>query len=290
MFILDKLKLPYWNIGFSEIADPFSITDIKWLKHTYRDRFFADPFILDVSDEIIKVLVEEYFFKDAKAVITLLCVDRKDYSIINRKVVLDLPTHLSFPFIFRENEEVYIIPENSQSGSLSIYKYNTEKDSVEYINKLLEQPAVDPVIIKREGTYFLLCTFPFNNDEDTRLFIYHADRLTGPYEAVVVNPVKSDIRSARPGGDFFQKEGSLYRISQNCALRYGHQFNINEVFQLSKEGFQEKIVKSYLPFLPYSTGTHTCNMHKDILVIDGYIYQFRPFYAINCFLHRGIKR
>ena len=41
-----------WNIGFLNIDKDFvnkSTWDIRWMKHNYKDRWFADPFILKVT-------------------------------------------------------------------------------------------------------------------------------------------------------------------------------------------------------------------------------------------------
>ena len=55
-----------WNIGFVENTLDGVINGeplkIKWLNHECKDRWFADPFILDVTDDKIYVLVEEYYY------------------------------------------------------------------------------------------------------------------------------------------------------------------------------------------------------------------------------------
>ena len=51
MRIVDKFKIQTYNVGF--IARPIeeilkngiSKGDIIWMKHKYKDRFFADPFL-----------------------------------------------------------------------------------------------------------------------------------------------------------------------------------------------------------------------------------------------------
>ena len=65
-----------WNIGFCEYTPEMLIKNralptIQWMKHPYKDRFFADPFILKVTDMEIVVLAEEYVFDNAKIQDTL---------------------------------------------------------------------------------------------------------------------------------------------------------------------------------------------------------------------------
>ena len=60
--IIESVKATKYNIGF--VDEPLrSVIDgvpihIHWLKHSYTDRWFADPFILDFNDEEIIVLFE----------------------------------------------------------------------------------------------------------------------------------------------------------------------------------------------------------------------------------------
>ena len=61
----DYILLGKYNIGFidGDIKSVFDNANIKvnWLHHNYKDRWFADPFILDVTDTEIIVLVEEWY-------------------------------------------------------------------------------------------------------------------------------------------------------------------------------------------------------------------------------------
>ena len=80
MGIANKLKVVVWNIGFieKEIGDFISNQDtfsIIWMKHKYSDRFFADPFLLDIDDKFLYVLAEEYIFAEGKGRIALLSID-----------------------------------------------------------------------------------------------------------------------------------------------------------------------------------------------------------------------
>ena len=53
-----------WNIGFiqNSLDNILQGEDIRvqWVEHDYKNSWFADPFILDVTDTDIIVLVEEF--------------------------------------------------------------------------------------------------------------------------------------------------------------------------------------------------------------------------------------
>lgn len=45
----------FWNIGFcyytpEKLMDKKELPNIQWMRHPYKDRFFADPFILKITD------------------------------------------------------------------------------------------------------------------------------------------------------------------------------------------------------------------------------------------------
>ena len=53
-----------WNIGFpdkslEELVHGASFS-VRMLRHSYTDRWFADPFVLEVTDDEILLLAEDY--------------------------------------------------------------------------------------------------------------------------------------------------------------------------------------------------------------------------------------
>jgi hypothetical protein len=279
--LIHKLGFVYLNIGFVENDIPYVINhpseqwNISWLKHPYKDRFFADPFVLQSNNEIIEVLVEEFLYNSWKGVITLLTIDRKTYTLLDRKCLLDLPTHLSFPFIFRENEDIFIIPENAQSGKLTLYKYHADRMSLEYVEVILDIPAVDSVILKESEKYYLFCTVrgAYTNSD---LHVYYSDSLLGAFKPFKKNPVKSDLMSSRLAGDFLRYEGYIYRISQQCSPSYGCGLVFSKINELSPGNFKETTIRVAYPVHPYPQGLHTYNTYKGVSVIDGFTTLFSP--------------
>jgi hypothetical protein len=291
MNIIKKLGLFHWNIGFIEETPETTLNNqnitknINWLPDTFRDRFFADPFILNVTDSTIEVFVEEYIYAERKGRIALLTIDRYNYTLLDIKTILNLQTHLSFPFIFRENDKIYVIPENSESGKLPIYEYNNISRTLEFRKALIEYPLVDPVILKHESTYYLLCTYK-DKHENADLYVYYSDSLMGKYSEIDTNPVKNDISSSRPGGSFFESNGSLYRIAQNNQTSYGEGISITQIMNISRKHFEEKTMVKLYPNKIYPYGMHTLNNLDGITVIDGLYYLLSPINKIKSIMGR----
>lgn len=108
---LRVLTTYHWALGFVrgglEMIMEGDHLEVDWVKMP-KDRWYADPFILDVTNEEILLLVEDLEYKIGKGVISLLHINRATMEITSKKVLLELPTHLSFPAIWRKDGHIYI--------------------------------------------------------------------------------------------------------------------------------------------------------------------------------------
>lgn len=280
-------KLAYynnWNIGFVErpISEVIKSSDnrfpVKWVKHSYHNRFFADPFILSVNSREIKVLVEDFPYYDKKGVISLLTVDRDSYHLLERRVILKQPFHMSYPYIFRgEKGMIWVMPEASESNNL--YKYDFSGSSGLLTNQrvVIPEPLLDSTIVHYNGKWWLFGTKAGPNS-NSDLYIYYSDTPEGPYFSHPLNPVVTDPQVARPGGGFEVIDNSLYRIAQKCDKHYGEAINILKVDELTLETYKEHLVKEVRAVKDeYDGYFHTLNGYDDICVVDGIQTVFAPF-------------
>ena len=109
--IKQKLAHYAWDIAYGVYSDKIVTEGLKGVKlhivrNPYKNKWFADPFILEEDDENIQFLVEEFDYSVGRGRIARLMVDKKDNKIIECSIILDLPTHLSFPAIYRVDGEV----------------------------------------------------------------------------------------------------------------------------------------------------------------------------------------
>ena len=163
MFYTKYLYNQNWNIGFTgDTVDSFfkfqALSKVKWMKHSYRDRSFADPFILKTTDEAIVLLAEEYIFNERKGRILKLVVNKVTKQLLERIVILELDTHLSYPAIFRKGDSIYMYPENLASGKINIYRYEDETSKVTFVKTLIKEPLADPTIIDYKDKFWLVAT------------------------------------------------------------------------------------------------------------------------------------
>lgn len=264
--LYEKLTRDRWEIGFVEggIAsvmgdEPFCV---HGLKHDYKDRWFADPFILDVTESEILVLVEEFRYECPKGRIALLVVDKSTYKLKTLNIVLELDTHLSFPAIWRGDGRVYVYPESWCSGELRAYEFQGQHCDVETKRVLCKEPMADAVMTDLFGGRKL-----FSVQENDKLRIYDYNRNTGLFELSYVKPFGK--ATARNAGDFFVFEDKVYRPAQVCTERYGEAVEIQEVVWDEDENFcfvPYKTLYSGHPSL--KTGMHTLNSFKGVAVVD----------------------
>ena len=95
---LRELRHNFWNLGFIEegLADTLKNKNpkIHWVKKRINDRWFADPFILDVTESEIIILAEEYCYDIRRGRIARVVIDCKTFEEKGFEIILDLPTHV----------------------------------------------------------------------------------------------------------------------------------------------------------------------------------------------------
>jgi hypothetical protein len=81
--------------------------------------------------------------------------------------------------------------------------------------------------------------------------------------------VKCDVRSSRPAGRLFERDGVLYRPGQICAPIYGSGIALHRVLRLDDEGYAESEERR-ITGAPPLLGMHTINRAGDFSVTDAF--------------------
>jgi hypothetical protein len=238
------------------------------MKHHYKDRWFADPFVLDADEKNIYILAEEFYIPIHRAYIAKLTIDRNTKELVETKPVLKLGTHLSYPAIIRINDHVYIYPESGKSGRLMLYKYNNAHDTVTEERELLHKDVGDATYTDLFGEDLLFCTTPpLYNDE-----ILHIYRKNNEGQYVDSEQIEFKDKIARMAGDFFVVKGEIYRPAQDCNKSYGNGLVIQEVSHHDGKWSFKDIHRYHSPNKEYPLGIHTLNQYNDVIVVDAVGY------------------
>lgn len=215
-------------------------------------------------------MVEEYNISRKKGVITRLIIDKNSVQVKSKRVVLELPTHLSFPAIFRIGEEIYIHPENSQAGSHDLYKYNKQADIFEWERNICEKTITDASFLCIDEKHYMFGTKEPDSYGKT-LCIY--DEQGGIYKEQSRICFKEYI--ARMGGNFFNYNGKWIRPAQICNNSYGEGVLLQNIEKQEDKFILTDIRRIYPSDNIYPCGLHTFNVYKNAIVVDGKTYKWK---------------
>ncbi len=284
-----------YNIGFIRtdsieqlITCEKNDAQIIWVNRgAYNKGWIADPFILSVDENDIVVLVEEWIDELSRGRLSKLTIDKNDYIVKSVKPVLEAQTHLSFPNIWRENDKVYVFPENYQSGGLYIYEYDFTNDSLKDKRLLVAEPLLDAQLVKINSVYYLFGIKESNGKlQNNYMYIYKSKSLFGPY--TLHQEIYNNKKKERGAGAIIECNGHLYRPAQCCENGYGKSLVFYQLELDSNELFSEIEVGRILhnPKGRYNEKLHTFNRMDNYVVFDGNEYNYRKL--VN-FYRRFIK-
>jgi hypothetical protein len=250
--------------GFTRIDSPAGAT-------------WADPFPIERNGRYY-VFFEELPREAAKAHISVLEL-RRDGTWSAPVRVLERDYHLSYPFLLEHDGRLLMIPETAKNGTVEAYR------CVEFpLRWKLERVLLDGVrlvdaTLARSGDRWWMFANAAPGESrvfDDELHLFHAESPLGAWRAHRRNPVKSDVRSARPAGALFWRDGALHRPAQICTPRYGAGISINRVLRLTPEGYAEREVQRILPAGRAGLlGLHTVNRAGELTLVDAFTRQRR---------------
>jgi len=279
-----------WNIGFAyitpeELIRYKKLPEIQWMKHPYNDRFFADPFILNVDTNYICVLTEELIF-EKKGTLVWLKIDRNSFKLKERKMLLKLDTHLSYPQIIRHRDSIYIIPENSESGNLTAYRLNENTISLTPIGVISEEPLTDATILTLDDGVYMLATSLPDSQENTYLYKYNPS--VKAFYKVNPTPVITGSAISRMGGAFFMVNNKIYRPAQDCESGYGRALTICQIDRINPTYAEHSLFRIEPQSWRYNLGLHTLNFDaaSEIAVVDSYGYLYPVMGRIAMAMHK----
>jgi hypothetical protein len=233
------------------------------------NRYWADPFPIRVGNEYY-IFHEEAPLSHYKGTIVLSVVDNAGKTA-GPIPILEKDYHLSYPFVFQWDGEFFMIPETASHHQVELYRCVTFPSSWRLERVLLSGlTASDPTLAFLFGKWWLFAAIPVPGAGTSgELHLFYADSPLGPWTPHHANPVKSDVRSTRPAGRIFERDGQFYRPAQDCSRRYGSAVSINRIVLLNPDSYGEVEVDKLVPNgKPDVAGVHTFNMADDMTVID----------------------
>jgi len=231
---------------------------------------WADPFLW-MHDGRLYIFIEELPHATQRGHIACLELDNQ-LNIVSKKIVLERPYHLSYPFLFVYDGQLYMMPETKSNHVIELYKCTHFPDQWEFVKTLMSDiKAVDATLINKDGKWWLFVNIEEEGGSswDT-LHLFFADSpLTDHWTPHPRNPIVKDMHTARPAGHILVQNCSLIRPSQDCSVRYGYATNFNRIIVMTEMDYVERRERTFKPPVQGDIlGTHTWNEANGIQVID----------------------
>ncbi|MGD0784730.1 MAG: hypothetical protein ABR969_02840 [Sedimentisphaerales bacterium] len=274
-----------WSIGIYNGESPFDFTPAQNINNPVLTaqkvtdvpaEFVADPFMVEENSKWY-MFFEVMNKNNSKGSIGLATSD-DGYHWTYKQIVLKEPFHLSYPYVFKFQNEYYMVPESHESYSIRLYKAVDFPTRWTFVKTLVYGNFSDPSIIRYGDKWWLFVGNAGGND---MLNLYYADELTGPWKEHPGNPViKGDKHTTRPGGRILVLDNKIIRYVQDDALTYGGAVRAFEVTELTTTGFKQNEVRNN-PILEgsgkgwnaermHNLDPHQIDKNKWIACVDGY--------------------
>jgi hypothetical protein len=181
--------------------------------------------------------------------------------------------HMSYPFVFKSNDKYFMVPETAENRTIEIYECVNFPYEWKHVMNLMENViAVDTTLFFFDEQWWLFTGMAENEGAfpEVELFLFYSNELlTTDWTPHLLNPIVSDVKKARPAGKIIADKGKIYRPSQDCSIRYGWGFNLNEILHLSETEYLEKDVIAVRPNWDRKIeSVHTFSQTGSLTVID----------------------
>lgn len=237
--------------------------DVFWVVKNTARGWFADPFLFEYNNETY-IFAEMYDYVLCRGTIAYAKITPK--GVTKWRQVIKESYHLSYPFIFRYNQDIYIIPESSECNELYVYKavqFPEKWKKVEVIRKNVK--FVDTTFFKdgKALTYDI---------SDKERYVLKCIDIHNPSNDETIGT--QNILLSRPAGSFVSYEGHYYRPAQVCENDYGEALLFYKCEEIDKKYKEIPIFRVEPKQIVFNrktrplTGMHTYNATNKYEVID----------------------
>lgn len=265
--IKDLLVEEYWTIAYRKVDDDdYAFIDKNKVFNAVKvnERYwYADPFLFEYKERLY-MFVETFDNIDEKGKIACAVFDGETFS--EPKIVLEEPFHLSYPYVYEENGEIFMMPETSGDGCIQVYKAVEFPDKWEKHKVLVEiENAVDTVIFE-DKLITSVVTDIYEKRTDVDIYDFNGNLLQ--------KQLQKNSQQARGAGKIFSVGEDIIRPTQDSTggvyglgIRFFKLLDNNgrieekEIYNLSTKDFSVSGYRSVF-------GVHTYAREGGIEVLD----------------------
>lgn len=262
-----KLYAESWNVAWRKKSRGSILNDketkFQVIKNPFR-YWAADPFLFEYAGKTY-IFAELYDYVKCKG-----CLGYYELSACSPEwtPIIEEEYHLSYPYIFENEQGIFIMPESGANKDLALYRAITFPDKWEKVTTIRKNVQYGD-------------TTPFEWNDSKYALTY--DVRTENYKLVLLNLVDenrdqeiscSNILCRRPAGATFLLNGKWMRTAQDCKEGYGKGLCFYEFLLDEQEQYSEELVEIISPdqlklsYELYRDGMHTYNGTDNYEVID----------------------
>src|SRR4030067_1179083 len=220
--------------------------------------FAADPFILYDNNSWYMFFEVGIFQPDDTAI--ALATSNDGMNLSYKQVVLNESFHTAYPYVFKWENEYYMIPDTYDISCVRLYRAtNFPYQWVFVTNLITGRQYLDASVVYYNNKWWLFTSVPTC---DT-LYLFYSDNLMGPWIDHPMNPIISgNPHIARPGGRIVNYNGTSIRHAQDDYPTYGIATHVFEITTLTTSSYSEREIPGS-PFLKASgIGWNSEGMHN----------------------------
>lgn len=234
-------------------AEPGPMFDVKELA-SFKGFAAADPFALRRDDGWYVFF--ECFVRNSPACIA--CAHSVDLiSWRQLGIVLQPAHHLSYPFVFEHEGEVYMMPESYSVRRVDLYRAIEFPYRWQLEKTILRGRLHDASMVRFGSRYWI-----FSGWRSYWLKLFYADSPLGPWRSHwLPSIVRYGKSTTRPGGRPVVLNGELIRLAQDNVAYYGHQLRAFTVTTLNRLWYRDRPTQTDPILVPSGTGWNARNMH-----------------------------
>lgn len=266
------------------------LKEFKLIKNTFR-YWCADPFLITVNDKDY-VFFEMYDRLKQRGVIGYREIYSEN-SFSKIKTAFDIGCHLSYPYIFKdENDDIFIIPESYMANEIAMYKAEHFPDKWKKEKSLVDNIiACDSTFINNNYAITMQNNLE-NTASDAILFSINDDKWTKTKN----NPVDTSPAHSRCAGKVLKYKDMLIRPAQYGVGGYGNGIVFREILSCTDDEYKEQTIsKITVEDVCYNSnkkfdGIHTYNFNDKYEVIDLKIQNSLNLFNVIATVFHKIRR
>ncbi|NOU97322.1 hypothetical protein GC093_29440 [Paenibacillus sp. LMG 31456] len=209
--------------------------------HDVPAEFVADPFIMKHEDRFYMYFEVLNKASGRGEIGVASSVDGHDWDY--EKIVLREKFHLSYPQVFKVNDEIFMLPETIETNRVLLYKAKSFPFEWELACELFSGSYVDPSIFRYENKWWLFA----GANQGKNLHLFYSDHIEGTWTEHPQSPlISNNISITRPGGRIIVTESSIYRYTQDGNPYYGSAMRVFKINKLSETEYEEELVDRIL--------------------------------------------